>query len=46
VNPTQRDLIPMFKSMLATPLKDREFSQWQFGYAVQIMDKPGTRPVR
>jgi hypothetical protein len=45
VNPTQRDLIPMFKSMLAIPLKDREFSQWQFGYPVQFVDRPGL-PIR
>jgi hypothetical protein len=45
VNPTQRDLIPMFKGMLATPMKEREFSQWQFGYPVQFVDKPGM-PIR
>ena len=45
VNPTQRDLIPMFKNMLATPMKEREFSQWQFGYPVQFVDKPGL-PIR
>ena len=46
VNPTQRDLIPMFKSMLAIPMKDRENSQWQFGYPVQFRDKPGAAPIR
>jgi hypothetical protein len=45
VNPTQRDLMPMFKAMLATPMKEREFSQWQFGYPVQFVDKPGL-PIR
>jgi hypothetical protein len=45
VNPTQRDLIPMFKSMLATPMEDRKHSQWQFGYPVQIVDRPGV-PIR
>lgn len=45
VNPTQRDLIPMFKSMLAVPQEDRKNSQWQFGYPVQFVDKAGP-PVR
>jgi hypothetical protein len=45
VNPTQRDLIPMFKSMLAVPMEDRKNSQWQFGYPVQIVDRPGM-PIR
>jgi hypothetical protein len=36
----------MFKSMLATPMKDRENSQWQFGYPVQFRDKPGAAPIR
>jgi hypothetical protein len=46
VNPTQRDLMPMFKSMLATPMDDRKHSQWQFGYPVQFRDKPGAMPIR
>jgi hypothetical protein len=45
VNPTQRDLIPMFKSMLAIPMEDRKNSQWQVGYPVQIVDRPGM-PIR
>jgi hypothetical protein len=45
VNPTQRDLIPMFKSMLAIPMEDRKHSQWQFGYPVQFVDRPGM-PIR
>ena len=45
VNPTQRDLIPMFKSMLAVPMADRKHSQWQFGYPVQFVDRPGM-PIR
>ena len=45
VNPTQRDLIPMFKSMLATPQEDRKNSQWQFGYPVTIVDRKGP-PIR
>ena len=45
VNATQRDLIPMFKSMLAIPQEDRKNSQWQFGYPVQFMDRKGP-PIR
>jgi hypothetical protein len=40
VTPAQRELIPMFKSMVAVPQKDREFSQWQFGRPVTVADKP------
>ncbi|MEP6495892.1 MAG: carboxypeptidase-like regulatory domain-containing protein [bacterium] len=42
VNPSQRELMPMFKSMAATPLKDREHSQWQFGRPVTFADTPRT----
>ncbi len=38
VTPSQRELIPMFKNMLAVPLKDREHSQWQFGHPVTFRD--------
>src|SRR5262245_18356205 len=31
VTPAQRELIPIFKNMLATPKEAREHSQWQFG---------------
>jgi hypothetical protein len=41
---SQRELIPMFKSMLATPMKDREHSQWQFGYPVRFTDQPAQPP--
>jgi hypothetical protein len=40
VTPAQRELMPMFKNMLAVPLKDREHSQWQIGYPVSFADKP------
>jgi hypothetical protein len=40
ITPSQRELLPMFKSMIATPSKDRENSQWQFGYPVTFADKP------
>lgn len=41
---SQRELLPMFKNMLAIPQKDRENSQWQFGRPVTFADKP--RPTR
>ncbi|HTE45055.1 MAG TPA: carboxypeptidase-like regulatory domain-containing protein [Gemmatimonadaceae bacterium] len=46
VNPSQRELMPMFKSMLATPMKDREHSQWQFGRPVTFADKSRTAPPK
>jgi hypothetical protein len=39
VTPAQRELIPMYARMLQTPMKDREHSQWQFGYPVSLADK-------
>ena len=44
ITASQRELLPMFKSMAATPMKDREHSQWQFGYPVQFSDKPRKTP--
>ena len=47
INATQRELIPMLKSMLATPKKEREHSQWIFGYPIRFRDDPKElRPVR
>jgi hypothetical protein len=40
VTPSQRELIPMFKSMLAVPAEDRKNSQWSFGHPVTFADKP------
>jgi hypothetical protein len=40
ITPSQRELLPMFKSMIATTSKDRENSQWQFGHPVTFADKP------
>jgi hypothetical protein len=40
VTPAQRELMPMFKSMLGVPMKEREHSQWQFGFPVTPSDKP------
>ena len=39
VTPTQRELMPMLKSILITPQKDREHSQWQFGHPVKFKDE-------
>lgn len=40
VTPAQRQLIPMFERMIATPMEDRKHSQWQFGHPVTYTDKP------
>ena len=40
VTPAQRQLIPMFERMIATPMEDRKNSQWQFGNPVTYADKP------
>jgi hypothetical protein len=42
VTPSQRELIPLFKNLLATPKEQREHSQWQFGRPVTFADKPST----
>ncbi|HSU96233.1 MAG TPA: hypothetical protein VLI40_03335, partial [Gemmatimonadaceae bacterium] len=39
VTPAQRELMPMFKNMLAVTPKDREQSQWNFQYPVTYSDK-------
>ncbi|HEY8832681.1 MAG TPA: carboxypeptidase-like regulatory domain-containing protein [Gemmatimonadaceae bacterium] len=44
VTPSQRELMPMFKSMLGVPMKEREHSQWRFGNPVTLADKPKPRP--
>jgi hypothetical protein len=36
ITPTQRELFPMLKGMLAVEKKDRERSQWQFGSPVRL----------
>jgi hypothetical protein len=38
VTPAQRQLMPMFERMLATPMEERKNSQWQFGYPVLFTD--------
>jgi hypothetical protein len=40
VTPTQRQLMPMFERMIATPMEDRKNSQWQFGHPVKYADPP------
>ncbi|MFI5256767.1 MAG: carboxypeptidase-like regulatory domain-containing protein [Gemmatimonadales bacterium] len=40
VTPSQKELVPMFKSIVAIPQQDREHSQWQFGHPVTFTDKP------
>jgi hypothetical protein len=40
VTRTQRELVPMFNSMVSVPQSDREHSQWQFGRPVTFVDKP------
>jgi hypothetical protein len=39
VTPSQRDLVPMFASMVAVPQIDRERSRWEFGRPVTVSDK-------
>ncbi|HEX9310034.1 MAG TPA: carboxypeptidase-like regulatory domain-containing protein [Gemmatimonadaceae bacterium] len=39
VTPSQRELMPMFKTMLGIPMKDREHSQWMFGHPVTLKKK-------
>jgi hypothetical protein len=43
VTPAQRQLIPMFERMIATPMEDRKNSQWQFGNPVTYADKPAAK---
>jgi hypothetical protein len=40
VTPSQRQLMPMFVSMLGVPQEDRKNSQWQFGNPVTFSDTP------
>lgn len=40
VTPTQRELFPMLKGMLAVPPSMREKSHWFFGSSVTFADKP------
>ena len=40
VTPTQRELFPLLKNMVAVPKRDRENSQWNFGSPVLLVDRP------
>ncbi|HXL87272.1 MAG TPA: hypothetical protein VN927_08665, partial [Gemmatimonadaceae bacterium] len=40
VTPSQRELMPMFKTLLGIPTKRREHAQWMFGYPVTFAIKP------
>src|SRR6266404_4200052 len=40
VTPSQRELMPMFKTILGVPMKDREHAQWSFGHPVTLGGKP------
>jgi hypothetical protein len=45
VTPSQRELFPLLRGMVATPMRDREHSQWQFGNPVTFSDKAKPAPV-
>jgi len=45
VTPAQKALFPMLRDMAATPMRDREHSQWQFGHPVTFSDKAKPAPV-
>jgi hypothetical protein len=45
VTASQRELMPMFARMLMVPKKERENSQWQFGFPVKFSDKPAPAPT-
>jgi hypothetical protein len=40
LTPVQRELMPMLKNMASVPAKERERSQWQFGYPIPFSHKP------
>ncbi|HEY0997889.1 MAG TPA: carboxypeptidase-like regulatory domain-containing protein [Gemmatimonadaceae bacterium] len=39
ITPTQRQLMPTLANMLNTPARQRETSQWQFGWPVSLDDR-------
>jgi hypothetical protein len=45
LTPLQRDLFPMIKNMVAVPKKQRENSQWQFGFPVKLLPPEKPRAV-
>jgi ABC-type transport system substrate-binding protein len=40
ITSTQRELMPMMKGMVQVPQKEREHSQWQFGFPVKLAGAP------
>ena len=44
VTPSQKELLPLLKGIVAVPQQDREHSQWQFGHPVTFTDQPPSRP--
>jgi hypothetical protein len=45
ITPTQRELFPMLRNMVAIPPRDREHSQWQFGFPVPMDPEAHRKPV-
>ncbi len=45
VTPSQKELLPLLKGIVAVPQQDREHSQWQFGRPVTFSDKAPARPA-
>jgi hypothetical protein len=45
VTPSQKELLPLLKSIVAIPQQDREHSQWQFGRPVTYSDRPSPKPA-
>jgi len=44
VTPSQKELLPLLKGIVAIPQPDREHSQWQFGSPVTFRDAVPARP--
>jgi hypothetical protein len=40
ITPSQRELVPMIKTMLSIPPENRKHAQWRFGYPVTPVEKP------
>ncbi|MEO5814024.1 MAG: carboxypeptidase-like regulatory domain-containing protein [Gemmatimonadaceae bacterium] len=45
VTPAQKELFPMLKNILSTPQRDREHSQWQFGFPITFSDTAKPAPA-
>jgi hypothetical protein len=44
VTPSQKELLPLLKGIVAIPQQDREHSQWQFGRPVTFSDQAPAKP--